>query len=113
MQKNYTTAGQPELKLWDLNGRLKEHTEELETVENKMQAFFTHQEGNSKTGASSSEYWKQIANRVAVAEGSGPTTQSNTPNVHVDPYEREHEKQIQNQLKLMDMSPHITNSEFN
>ena len=35
------TAEKPELKLWDLNGHLNEHTEELEAVEDRMQALFT------------------------------------------------------------------------
>ena len=76
MQSNSTaTARQPELKLWDLNGRLKEHTMELEAVDDKMQAMFTQQEGGQKVGASSSEYWKQISHRVGIAEGFAPVEQ--------------------------------------
>ena len=84
MQRNTrATAQKPDLKLWDLNGRLNEHTEELEAVESRMQALFTQQEGNAKAGSSSSEYWKQISNRVGIAEGSGPKR------VEKEPHERE------------------------
>ena len=62
---------------------------------------------------SSSEYWKQISNRVGIAEGFGPVEKLTNGNVPIDLLKREHEKAIQTKLKLMEMSPHLQNSEFN
>ena len=46
-----------DLKLWDMNGQLREHTQDLEAVERKMNSFFTN-EGNFKANnKSSSDFW--------------------------------------------------------
>ena len=60
---------QADLKLYDLNGHLREHTEDLQAIERKMNSFFTHEGDFRPQSKSSSDFWNQIKSKVDHVEG--------------------------------------------